>query len=320
MFYVVRCRLPLLALVSGVTVAAVAPGCSPQPMSNSFPTRDVEVQAPKDSGPSKPRSPEEEPALPEGGALSGAVYAHTATSLYLFEPIRKALTKVGDFACLDRGDRVLDIAVDRDGVMYATSDFGFLSINVTNATCTYVRRAGRYPNSLSFVPLGTVDPTKEALVGYQFDTVAGNHVDQATRYVRIDVVDGSITKLGELNDPAAPIKYKSSGDMIALVRRGNRAYLTVKLLDADSETGNDYLAEVDPSTGRITSVLGDIEKTDLFGLGFWAGKGYGFSASGEILELDMTNGASTVVTTLMQDGRPVPWYGAGVKTTAPVTP
>lgn len=278
--------------------------------------------------------PEEDPPLPDGAAPPGAVYAHTASSLYLFEPIGKKLSKVGDFKCLDpgnpdggapRADRVLDIALDRDGVMYGTSDHGFLSINATNASCRYVKKdlSAGYPNSLSFVPLGTVDTTKETLVGYQFDPDRVNHPSEATQYVRIDVTDGTITKVGTLNAPNAPDKYKSSGDMIALIRNGNRAYLTVKKilpLDAGIQSVNDYLAEVDPKTGMIKTILGDIKKSNLWGFGFWAGTGYGFDENGEILELNMTDGSAKVLYTLKEDGRAVPWYGAGVKTLAPTAP
>lgn len=264
-------------------------------------------------------SPEQDPPLPDGGTPPGFVYAHTAKNLYLFEPISEKLTLVGPFACLEGADRMLDIALDRDGVMYGTSDNGFLSINATSGACTYVKKDAfaDYPNSLSFVPLGTVDATKETLVGYQFDP---NTTNQATVYSKIDLVTGEMTKIGDLNAPNAAIKYKSSGDLIALIRNGNKAFLTVKRVDTDAGAGTDSLAEVDPTTGQLIRIVGDIQKSNLYGFGFWAGTGYGFSGQGEILKIDMTTGAATKIMDLKEDGGVVAWFGAGVKTLAPTAP
>ncbi len=324
-----RRTLFFLALTTGAVAPAIAvvTACTAPETRTTRPlnTRDDDSgkkKQPKEPEPEIPLEPypEEDPPLPDGGTPPGFVYAHTAETLYLWEPIGKTLTKVGDFSCLEESDRMLDIAVDRDGVMYGTSDLGFLSINPTTAACSYVKKDAsiQYPNSLSFVPMGTVDPTKETLVGYQFDP---NAINQATIYVKIDIADGSVTKLGELNDPNAAVKYKSSGDIVALIRNGNKAYLTVKkIVPPEAGVGNDYLAEIDPTTGRIKQVIGDLQKNDLWGFGFWAGTGYGFSGTGEVLEIDMTTAQTKTLTTLMEDGRVVPWYGAGVKTFAPTAP
>jgi hypothetical protein len=203
--------------------------------------------------------------------------------------------------------------------MYGTSDKGFLKIDPLDAKCSYVKvdeQAG-YPNSLAFVPLGTVDPAKETLVGYQYDPSV---FDEATVYAKIDLATGAITRVGELNDPNSALKFKSSGDLIALIRNGNKAYLTVRTVNPDAGTGNDYLAEVDPTTGRIKVVLGETKKERLYGFGQWAGTGYAFSSAGEILEIDMQNGASKLVTTLTVDGGAGSWFGAGVSTDSPTKP
>src|SRR4051794_24381373 len=44
---------------------------------------------------------------------SGRVYANTQDPLYLFEPISRKYTRIGKFSCLDPGESVIDIAVDR---------------------------------------------------------------------------------------------------------------------------------------------------------------------------------------------------------------
>jgi hypothetical protein len=92
----------------------------------------------------------------------------------------------------------------------------------------------------------------------------------------------------------------------------------VKLV-TDGAVGTDLLAEVDSVDGHVKRILGDTKQNNLFGFGYWAGKGYGFSDNGRIVEIDMTNGSSVVLKTLTGDGgAALPWYGAGVTTQAPI--
>lgn len=317
-----RRRLPILVLATGlVSLAAFAVvACSsPKARKNDLPLRDLDdTGEPRENEPTTddlPRKPEADLPLPDGGKPPGRIYAHTATTLYLFDPLISKLTRIGPFSCLHASDRMLDIALDRDGVMYGTSDDGFLKISPVDASCTYVKEdpAAGYPNSLSFVPIGTVDSTREALVGYQFQ---GGY---ATSYVRIDT-NGEITPIGDLNAPGATVRYRSSGDLIALIRNGNKAYLTVKSLPMGGDDETDYLAEIDPTSGRILSILGDMGQKDLYGFAQWAGTGYGFDGAGHILEVNLATGASEVLMTLTEDGGVESWYGAGVTTDSPTKP
>jgi hypothetical protein len=305
------------AAVSIATTVVVA--CTPAgPTTTPLDARDDEDAGKRTNPPRAPGpKPEEDPILPDGGKPPGRVYAHTRDELFLFDPLAKTLTRIGQFGCLDSGDRVLDIALDRDGVMYGTTDDGFLKIDALDATCEYVKRDAivRYPNSLAFVPAGTVDDTKETLVGYQYDPAATN---QATVYVQISLTTGAVAKVGDLNPAGAAVKYKSSGDFIALIRNGNKAFLTVKTIDPDAGSGNDLLAEIDPSSGQIKQILGDTQKKNLYGFGQWAGTGYGFSDTGEILEVDMATGAAATLLTL--DAGTRSWFGAGVTTDSPTKP
>lgn len=257
--------------------------------------------------------------LPEGSASEGRVYAHTNDTLYLFEPIGRTLKVIGKFSCLEVAEDVIDIAVDRAGNMFATTFDRFLSVNPLNAQCTEVAFASTavdYPNALSFVPAGTVDPTKEALVGY-----AGTISDRnnAVNYVRIDTTTGVMTTLGNINKTDAGTQYRSSGDIISLIQDGKKAYATIHL--KDSLVGTDMLAEIDPTNGNILRVIGDTKEEQLYGFGYWNGKGYAFNGAGRVIEINMTNGSSVVVKTLTgEGGAPMPWYGAGVTTQAPVGP
>jgi len=251
----------------------------------------------------------------------GRVYAHTTDTLYLFEPVSNDLKEIGKLSCLTGGESVVDLAVDRTGTVYATTFSHFLKVDPITASCTVIKEVGAgdddYPNALSFVSAGTVDPTKEALVGY---TSTGSGVE-STDYVRIDTTTGVMTKIGKLNALATGTQYKSSGDLISLIQDSNRTFLTVKVSGADAAAGTDLLAEVDPTTGTLKKIIGDTKQINIFGLGYWAGKGYGFSENGGISEIDMATGAAVVVKTLtaVDGGQAVPWYGAGVTTEAPIT-
>src|SRR6185369_1470696 len=93
------------------------------------------------------------------------VYAHSPTVLYKVDPLKKTMTTIGNFSQNCAAENVIDIAVDANNNGYATTFAGFYKLDLTNAKCTLVTQ-GSYPNSLSFVPAGTLDPNAEALVGY----------------------------------------------------------------------------------------------------------------------------------------------------------
>jgi len=301
-----------LSLVCGAALVAFA--CSDNaatpntlPLSDAGKKKDTGKEDPPDPDPNP--NPDPEP-LPDSGKPPGRVFAHTRDTLFIFEPIGRKLTAIGKLACLAVGDDLLDIAIDQTGNMYGTTRTHFIKIVPTDATCTIIgtKAANQYPNSLSFVPQGTVDPQQEALVGYSFDQLS-----DATIYTRIDLQSGEMTDLpGNLNPGNLPVEYGASGDFISLLSN-NKTYLTVKQVTGDAGAGNDLLAEIDPATGKLKSIIGDIKHKQLYGFGFANGKGYGFTNEGKILEVDLSNGSATVLLTL--DGG-TPWYGAGVTTDA----
>lgn len=277
----------------------------------------------RDSGKTPPPDP---PPDDDGGVINptptppgpgdpGRVYANTLDTLYLFEPLSKKLTVIGKFSCLQAGEAVIDIAVDRAGTMYATTYNRFLKVDPIDASCVEKGTSAidYYPNSLSFVPAGTVDPTKEALVGY---VQIG---DKNTQYTRIDVDNGTMTTIGDLNTGSGLASiYSVSGDIISLIQAGNKSYVTLTDEPFDASAPPDKLAEIDPKTGVIKKIIGSTNHHHIWGFGYWAGKGYGFSDDGTGFAIDMTNGTSSVVVTLTDAGSPVPWYGAGVTTLAPI--
>jgi hypothetical protein len=293
-------------LLSACSSASVDQGMTGDEAINSK-KKDTEKESPPVLSPGTP------PSAPAADAL---VYAHTADTLYTFDAIAKKLVQVGKLGCLTPGERLLDIAVDGKGAVFGTSDQAFVAINPKDATCTRVVAEEDLPNSLSFVPAGALDETKDALVGYAFDDVG-----RAVRYVRIDTTTGRVTDIGMLNPPNAAKQYVSSGDIFSVRRDSNKTYLTVRDDEGTEGTAEaDMLAEIDPKTGAIKRIIGSTQQPRIYGLAYWAGKAYGFSEDGNVIEIDVTTGVSTLVTTLKTDTGPVPWYGAGVTTEAPTTP
>ena len=224
------------------------------------------------------------------------VYGHSATVLYSVNPTTKAVTTVGTFGGC--GDEVIDIALNKTSQMFATSDFGVYTVDTTTAACTLIA-LGSYPNSLSFVPAGTLDPTAEALVGYNGST-----------YVQIDTTTGAISTVGSLGNT-----YSSSGDIVSVI--GGGTYLTVT--GGTDCVSNDCLVEVNPKTGALITNYGSVQHSAVYGLAFWAGDVYGFDSAGDLFEVTFPDAGGLAITTIPIPNPPanLSFYGAGSTTSAP---
>ncbi|AKV00846.1 hypothetical protein AKJ09_07509 [Labilithrix luteola] len=236
------------------------------------------------------------------------VYGHSATTLYRLDPEKNEVTTVGDFnGCTN----VWDIALDENAAIWGVTKTQLFKIDKTTATCTAMpSAAGLYPNSLSFVPKGTIDANAEALVGYE-----------DADYVRIDPATGEKTKIGSLGTSG----LISSGDIVSV--KGGSTYLTVKpgLNCKTSECTkcktNDCLVEVDPVTGKLKKNWGSVEHKDVFGLSFWGGRVYGFDQTGEVFEVTFgTTQLATAPVTMASRPDGLKFWGAGSATTVPLTP
>jgi hypothetical protein len=86
------------------------------------------------------------------------VFAHSDDTLFRLDLATNQIEEIGPFGGCDT---IIDIALDADSVMYGTSYGSLWRIDRTNASCTHVAD-GTFPNSLSFVPAGTLDPDEEA--------------------------------------------------------------------------------------------------------------------------------------------------------------
>jgi hypothetical protein len=231
-----------------------------------------------------------------GGTPVSLVYAHSADTLYRLDPTSKQVAVVGPFSggC----SSVIDIAIDSSSNAYVTTFSDVWKVNLHTAACTHIA-SGNYPNSLSFVPKGTLDPNVEALVGYF-----------GSQYIRIDTTTGAVTNVGTLTGG-----YQSSGDIVSVI--GGGTFLTVK---GGSQQCNDCLLQVNPKTGDLVQNYGSVNHVDVFGLAFWAGTAYGFDNGGQVFAIGWQN--NQLVTTDIPVPNPPPnlsFWGAGSTTAAPPT-
>lgn len=234
-----------------------------------------------------------------GGGFEGTpeVFGHSSSTLYKLNPETKAVTVVGDFnGCAS----VYDIALDKDSKIYGSNASGLYAIDKMTAACTEIA-AGNYPNSLSFVPAGTLDPNVEALVGFLDD-----------QYVRIDPVSGTITEVGNNWNNG----FVSSGDVVSV--KNGPTYLTIKDAIANDNICQDCLVEINPATGAIIKNFNSIGYDGVFGTAFWAGSVYGFTKNGELFEITIQN--NQLSTSLIPTDPGLSFWGAGSTTSAPPTP
>jgi len=242
--------------------------------------------------------------------LPSRVYAHTGKTLYRLETATLAETRIGDFTNLGTSS-MTDIAVDRDERMVGITMTKIYEVDPATAAATELATFGtvRGFTSLSFVPADPANPDgPEILIAandgglvYRIDVDMVAHTATATQIGAYGMQGG--TTIG------------SSGDIVSV-----RGFGTVATVNVG--TGRDYLARLDPTMGWKATVVGTGTGFDnIFGLGFWAGKLYGFvddgavAMTGAFVEINPTTGAATLV----RAGN-LRWFGAGVTTVAPLIP
>jgi len=220
------------------------------------------------------------------------VFAHSSTTLYRLNPNTLEVAAVGDFSGCSN---VVDIALDKDSNLYATTFSGLYSINSQTAACTEIA-SGSYPNSLSFIPAGVLDPNNEVLVAYL-----------GSEYIRIDTTTGDISNIGSIGGGMT-----SSGDIVSV--EGGGTFLTVNGPNCD-----DCLVEINPADGSLTRNWGGLGFTGVYGLAFWGGIAYGFDDNGTAFSIEF--GATSVTSTPIAfpaSPSDLSFWGAGSTTQAPI--
>jgi DNA-binding beta-propeller fold protein YncE len=283
----VFCRRRLLVLLAAVTFAFFAGAVAACAKSSKDGFDNTSSVAPSDGGTAF--STEAGRPNPSG---AGEVFGHSENTLYRVDTVTRSVTQVGVF---EGCTYVADIALDESSNIYASTGAELYYVETNTAHCTRIA-AGTFPNSLSFVPAGTVEPDREALVGFQ----GGD-------YIKIDPATGAVTKIGAIG-----AGLESSGDIVSA--KGGKTFVTVKGKDCA-----DCLVEIDPATGALTKNWGPIGKADVFGLAFWAGDLYGFTNAGELLLITIDTGTLVMQPIPVTDA-PMKFWGAGSTTSAPIGP
>ena len=232
------------------------------------------------------------------------VYAHSGGTLYRMDATTLAAVAIGPMTGIGT-QSLTDLAIDKDDRMVGITLDKLYSIDPATGAATLIKdlsQSARGFTSLSFVP-DPNNPTGDILVSAN---------DQGDVF-QIDQTTGNATQIGSYGTSSLG-KVISSGDLIGV--RGFGIYATV---DVGTEP-NDYLAKIDPAQGwKATPLPYATLYDDIFGLGFWGGKIYGFvdkgptAGSGAMIQIDPTNGVSTDLST-----SGVRWFGAGVATDAPI--
>lgn len=282
------------------------------------------------------------------------IYAHTDDTLFLLDPESDtlALTQVGKFGCVDDGTifSMTDFAVDKGEQIWGISAYAVhpLQVNGTGVACgaEIALQTPQDPSfyGLTFAPVGVLDATKEVLV-------AGNNIGQLW-----SINEGGELSLRGNFDTVPPddghghpyehpgTVFALSGDIVFLANGGNPVgFATVRdCADPTMSTtcsDDNTLIEIDVPKlanmngnqsvrkslrGKIVKRAGCTDDTDaaggfygdMYGIAAWKSKVYGFSRSGNIVEIDTTDGTACRVV----PNTGLKFAGAGVTTLAPIIP
>jgi hypothetical protein len=231
------------------------------------------------------------------------VYAHSGSMLYRIDTQTLSTVPVGPMSGLGT-QSLTDLAIDKSDHMVGITLDKLYAIDAQSGSVTLIKdlsQSAKGFTSLSYVPTDLSDPNSTDIL------VSAN--DQGDVY-QIDPGTGNATKIGSYGSTGAG-KVISSGDLVGV--RGLGIYATV---DVGTEP-NDYLAKIDPVTWKATPIGTSTGFNNIFGLGYWAGRFYGFvdagAGAGKIILIDANTGAATEIAAGAER-----WYGAGVSTDAPV--
>lgn len=232
--------------------------------------------------------------LPDAGLppFMGHIYAHSLSTLYKVDPDTLEVTPIGPFGWPPgyESELMTDIAVSYDNEITGVSFGAVFAVDRDTAAVTFLANlTGQQFNGLTFIPQsgGT-----EILVG----TGLGGTLWQ------IDPTTGDSTQIGAFGG-----LMTSSGDIVSVAGFG-----TVATVKNGSEI--DYLARIDEATGAAT-IIGTTGEYDIWGIGYWRNRVFGFMSTNEFVLIDVLTGDATFVSL-----GPENWAGAGVTTRAPIEP
>lgn len=223
----------------------------------------------------------------------GAIYAHSYQHLYKVDPDTLEVTLIGafDWPAGYEDELMTDIAVDADEHITGITFGNMWSIDNDTAHVSFINAlSGTSFNGMTFRPDQGGGP----------DILVATGLDG--KVWQLDPGTGMQTQIGAYGGQTI-----SSGDMVSIL-----GYGTIATVKQGSEI--DYLARIDENTG-VATIIGSTGYADIWGLGYWRNKAYGFVATNEFVTIDVLTGAATYIST-----GPENWAGAGVTTHAPIEP
>ena len=246
--------------------------------------------------PKRPDAPPTPP--PDTPPVEHAFYAHSSNVLYKIDPLTNALTVVGPFSgAFDTlaGDAATDLALNAVGELYITTYNKIMRVDPQTAVATLVSDALGYSGiALTFLPVDASNPTGPERL------IAGG----GNQLMEVNTSTGAVTPVGTMGS-----SMFFSGDLFYVRDVGIYAMV-------EAGAGSTSLARLDETTFTGTSV-GITGFANVWGLAFYAGTFYGFSAAGQVFTIDVNTGVGTLVVGPLPN---VSFWGAGVSTTAPANP
>ncbi len=226
------------------------------------------------------------------------IYAHSSDTLFTFSPYTNTVSTIGLFTLPGGGDppSMLDLAVNAAGDIYTASADTLYRVDPVTAVATPVAdfdlASGELLYALTFVVRGVLSPDAEVMIGATNEGVL----------YRVDPATARTTQIGTYPDG-----WASSGDIVSVAGLGT--FATLKRPDFDSDVVAQLLFD---TSGRASVVvLGPCGYQNLFGLGYWGRNLYGFTLTGQLLQIDRMTGAATIATSATGTSQ---FYGAGVTT------
>lgn len=264
-------------------------------------------------------------------------YVHTDTTLYSLDPndITATPTKIGDFDCITGSGAtkaMTDIGVAKDGSLFGVSQGNAYPLTVTGSkvhcaeTWPLDSSGGNVFYGLTVAPENTIS-TEETLIA----------ADTNGALWKIDATTGHTTQVGDLGFSSTNGRpWGLSGDIVFLANSGSPVgFATVRTCDSKGNNCDttDTLIEIDvskvkPGTGHVLKAeRGPVNKGSwctnaaspatfgsMFGIAAFQDKVYGFSRSGNVVEIHNDDGTGCLVNAFSS----MKFSGAGVTTSAPV--
>lgn len=246
--------------------------------------------------------------LPDTNGLNDVlIYAHSSGTLFSFSPLTNTVASIGRFVDSTgaNADPMIDLAIDSDQNVFTSSATDLYQVDPVNAHVTHVGAfdvsSGEQFYALTFLAVGELHTDRETLIG----------ATNMGAYYEIDPTNAHTTFLGQYPDG-----WLSSGDLVSI--HGLATYATIR----HSADTHDTLAQITFASdgSSVITVIGPIvegatEYNHVFGLGYWGRAVYGFSSTGQLIEIDRMTGAGHLATTDTGTGQ---FWGAGVTTIAPI--